>query len=95
LDRLKSEPIPHVSTINRPRAVGEFASVVLHGTCDGEQCVGDAVIATMRLQKVFQRAVECRVIGNVDPFDWSEHPIEKHREPGIRRADVAEQDGFT
>jgi hypothetical protein len=57
--------------------------------------VGDAVIATMRLQKVFHCAVECRVVGNLDPFDCPDHPIKKHREPRIRRADVAEQHGFT
>ena len=57
--------------------------------------MGDSVIATMRLQKVFQRAAECRVIGNLDPFDWSKHLIEMHREASVRRTDVAEQHGFT
>ena len=49
----------------------------------------------LMLEQVFQRAGECRVKGNLDPFDWSEHPIEKHRKPSIRRTDVAEQHGFT
>jgi hypothetical protein len=32
---------------------------------------------------------------NLDPFDCPDHPIKKHREPSIRRTDVAEQHGFT
>jgi hypothetical protein len=49
----------------------------------------------MRLQKVFHCAIECRVLGDLDPFDRPDHPIKKHREPSIRRTDVAEQYGFT
>src|ERR1700729_2958407 len=95
LNRLQSEPIPHVSTINGPRAVGEIAALALYRSSDGEQCVDDSMIVRVQLQEVFDGVAECRMTGDFDPLDRPEHSINKNTEPGVRRADVAEQHSFS
>jgi|SRR3984957_6633321 hypothetical protein len=94
LNRLEAEPIPQVSTIDGPSAVGEIAALALYRSRDGEQRVRDSMIVRV-LQEVFDGAAECRMMGDFDPLDWPEHSINKHTEPGVRRANVIEQHNFS
>jgi hypothetical protein len=57
LNRLEAEPIPQVSTIDGPSAVGEIAALALYRSRDGEQRVRDSMIVRV-LQEVFDGAAE-------------------------------------
>src|ERR1700733_8577640 len=70
LNRLEPESIPHVSTINGPRAVGEIAALALYRSGDGEQCVSGSMIVRVQLQEVFDGVAESRMMSDFDPLDW-------------------------
>jgi hypothetical protein len=90
---LKFKPIPHLATINRPRAVGKIATLTFHRSRNRENCISNEPLAKLFLQKILNGVSKLWIARHRDPLDRPKQPIGQQGKSGVCRPDIAQKHG--
>jgi hypothetical protein len=90
---LKLKPIPHLVTINRPRAVGKIATLTFHRSRNREHCIFNKPLAKLFLQKILDGVSKLWIACHRDPLDRPKQPIGQQGKSGVCRPDIAQKHG--